>query len=62
MLKTLTDHILASLFRTFTGLGLGIAVGVPVGLPVDGVQPVADAILGPIFSSSARSHPSLLSL
>ena len=47
--KTLTDHILASLFRTFTGLGLGIAVGVPVGLLM-GSSRMADAILGPIFS------------
>jgi ABC-type nitrate/sulfonate/bicarbonate transport system permease component len=47
--KTLTDHILASLFRTFTGLGLGIAIGVPVGLLM-GSSRVAYAILGPIFS------------
>jgi len=47
--KTLTEHILASLFRTFTGLGLGIGVGVPVGLLM-GYSRVAYAILGPIFS------------
>jgi ABC-type nitrate/sulfonate/bicarbonate transport system permease component len=47
--KTLIEHILASLFRTFTGLGLGIAVGVPVGLLM-GSSRLAYAILGPIFS------------
>ena len=47
--KTLAEHILASLFRTFTGLGLGIAIGVPLGLLM-GSSRVAYAILGPIFS------------
>jgi len=47
--KSLTEHILASLFRTFTGLGLGIAIGVPVGLLM-GSNRIANAILGPIFS------------
>ncbi|HSR10383.1 MAG TPA: ABC transporter permease, partial [Thermodesulfobacteriota bacterium] len=47
--KTLTEHILASLFRTFTGLGLGIAAGVPIGLLM-GSSRLAYAILGPIFS------------
>ncbi len=47
--KSLAEHILASLFRTFTGLGLGIAVGVPVGLLM-GSSRLAYAILGPIFS------------
>jgi len=47
--KTLSEHILASLFRTFTGLGLGIALGVPLGLLM-GYSRIAHAILGPIFS------------
>lgn len=47
--KSLSEHVLTSLFRTFTGLGLGIAVGVPVGLLM-GYSRVANAILGPIFS------------
>ncbi len=47
--KSLTEHILASLFRTFTGLGLGIAIGVPIGLLM-GSSRLAHAILGPIFS------------
>lgn len=47
--KTLTEHVLASLFRTFTGLGLGIVLGVPLGLLM-GSSRVANAILGPIFS------------
>lgn len=47
--KSLTEHILASLFRTFTGLGLGIAIGVPIGLLM-GSSRLAYAILGPIFS------------
>jgi NitT/TauT family transport system permease protein len=47
--KSFSEHILASLFRTFTGLGLGIGVGVPIGLLM-GSSRVAYAILGPIFS------------
>jgi ABC-type nitrate/sulfonate/bicarbonate transport system permease component len=47
--KSLTEHVLTSLFRTFTGLGLGIAVGVPIGLLM-GFSRIAYAILGPIFS------------
>ena len=47
--KTLSEHILASLFRTFTGLGLGIAFGVPIGLLM-GSSKTVNAVLGPIFS------------
>ncbi len=47
--KPMSEHLLASLFRTFTGLGLGIAIGVPVGL-VMGHSRLAHAILSPIFS------------
>jgi NitT/TauT family transport system permease protein len=47
--KSFTEHILASLFRTFTGLGLGILLGVPLGLLM-GSSRVANAVLGPIFS------------
>lgn len=47
--KPLGEHVLASLFRTFTGLGLGIVVGVPVGLSM-GYSPLAYAILSPIFA------------
>jgi NitT/TauT family transport system permease protein len=47
--KSLTEHVFASLFRTFTGLGLGIVLGVPLGLLM-GSSRVANAIFGPIFS------------
>ncbi|MDR7486870.1 MAG: ABC transporter permease [Armatimonadota bacterium] len=47
--KPLTEHVLASLFRTFTGLGLGIAVGIPLGILM-GYNRIASAVLAPIFS------------
>jgi len=47
--KPLAQHVLASLARTFTGLGLGLAVGIPVGL-VMGASPAVYAILSPIFA------------
>jgi ABC-type nitrate/sulfonate/bicarbonate transport system permease component len=47
--KPLATHVLASLIRTFTGLGLGIAVGVPLGLLM-GYSPAAGAVFGPVFS------------
>ncbi len=47
--KPLAQHVVASLARTFTGLGLGLAVGIPVGL-VMGASPVVYAILSPIFA------------
>jgi len=42
-------HIMASVFRTFTGLAGGIIFGLPVGLLIGYYRPV-NAILGPIFS------------
>jgi ABC-type nitrate/sulfonate/bicarbonate transport system permease component len=51
--KTLSEHVLASLFRTFTGLGLGIAIGVPLGLLM-GPTPS----WGRSFPSSGPSRPS----
>jgi len=47
--KPLSEHVLASLFRTFTGLGLGLAVGIPLGL-VMGANRTLFAILSPIFA------------
>lgn len=47
--KPLSEHLLVSLFRTFTGLITGIVVGVPLGLMM-GYSPVAHAILSPVFS------------
>ena len=47
--KGALTHLAASVFRTFTGLIGGIVLGIPVGLLM-GYSPVANAILGPIFS------------
>jgi NitT/TauT family transport system permease protein len=47
--KPLQEHVLASLFRTFSGLGLGIIIGVPLGLLM-GHNRAAHAILSPIFA------------
>jgi NitT/TauT family transport system permease protein len=47
--KSLQEHLLASLFRTFSGLGLGIVIGVPLGLLM-GYNRAAHAILSPIFA------------
>jgi NitT/TauT family transport system permease protein len=47
--KGALTHLAASVFRTFTGLIGGIVLGIPVGLLM-GHSPVANAILGPIFS------------
>src|SRR4026208_926051 len=47
--KPLSEHVLASLIRTFVGLGLGLVIGIPLGL-VMGVNRPLFAILSPIFS------------
>jgi NitT/TauT family transport system permease protein len=47
--KPLAEHVVASLTRTLTGLGLGIVLGVPVGLLM-GVSPTLYAMLAPVFS------------
>jgi len=47
--KPLSEHVLASLIRTFVGLGLGLVIGIPLGL-VMGVNRTLFAILSPIFS------------
>lgn len=47
--KSALTHVMASVARTFTGLAGGILLGVPVGLLI-GYNPVANAILGPIFA------------
>lgn len=47
--KPLSEHVLASVARTFTGLGFGLLVGIPLGLAM-GVHPTLFAILSPIFA------------
>lgn len=47
--KPLSEHVLSSLVRTLTGLGLGLMVGVPLGLLM-GANDALFAILSPIFS------------
>ncbi len=47
--KPLSTHVLASLARTFTGLGLGLAVGIPVGLLM-GANRTVYAVLAPLFA------------
>src|SRR5581483_8464195 len=47
--KPLTEHVLSSLLRTFTGLGCGLVVGIPLGLLM-GANRTLFAILSPIFS------------
>ncbi|MEK6711795.1 MAG: ABC transporter permease [Nitrospinota bacterium] len=47
--KPLSEHVLSSLARTFTGLGLGLAVGIPLGLLM-GANRTLFAILSPVFS------------
>lgn len=47
--KPLSTHVLASLARTLVGLGAGLAVGIPLGLLM-GMNPIAFAVLSPIFS------------
>jgi ABC-type nitrate/sulfonate/bicarbonate transport system permease component len=47
--KPLRAHVLASLARTFTGLGLGLAVGIPIGLLM-GANRTAHAVLAPLFA------------
>lgn len=46
--QPLWEHVRASLFRTFTGLFLGLAVGIPLGLLV-GYYWVASAIFSPFL-------------
>ncbi|MBE0612150.1 MAG: ABC transporter permease [Burkholderiales bacterium] len=43
------NHVMASVFRTFTGLAGGIVFGIPIGLLI-GYYPAANAVLGPMFS------------
>ena len=47
--KPLSEHVLASLIRTFTGLGLGLLIGIPLGLLM-GINHTLFAILSPVFS------------
>jgi ABC-type nitrate/sulfonate/bicarbonate transport system permease component len=47
--KSALTHVAASVVRTFTGLAGGILLGIPVGLLI-GYNPVANAVLGPIFA------------
>lgn len=47
--KPLSEHVLSSLVRTFTGLGCGLVVGIPLGLLM-GANRTVFAILSPIFS------------
>lgn len=47
--KPLSEHVLASLMRTFVGLGLGLLIGIPLGLLM-GVNRALFAVLSPIFS------------
>ncbi len=45
----LWEHLQASLFRTFSGLGLGIVLGIPLGLLV-GYNPIVSAIVSPFLA------------
>lgn len=47
--KPFAEHLLASLARTFTGLGLGLLVGIPLGLLMGSSRTVF-AVLSPIFA------------
>ena len=47
--KPASEHVLASIYRTFAGLIAGIVLGVPVGLVI-GYWRTANAMLGPLFS------------
>lgn len=47
--KPLREHVLASLIRTFTGLGLGLLVGIPLGLLM-GASRALYAVLAPVFA------------